>query len=200
MVLLAGSFSRGTCRSSAGLLATPGEFLIFNGHEPHSSDESGGKRFSCVFHDRGQYDATTTDRDLLNGLGFPRPVRPNPPAQELGACRFLYLFAGSHRQAAVKDYLEAAIRAVPDGAFSALEAVEVDVLRDPVEHDLLSADRQEDFRRRVAEGEFDFVMVTPPCNTFSRAVLANAAGPPPLRNCMLPLGVPVATEGAPGQV
>ena len=118
------------------------------------------------------------------------PVERAPRAQGGRPLRFLYLFAGGHRQSAVKDFLEAAVRASSGEPFAGVEASEIDVLRDPVEHDLLSPDRQEDFRKRVEDGEFDFVMVTPPCNTFSRARMANQAGPPVLRNRTYPWGFP----------
>ena len=46
---------------------------------------------------------------------------------------------------------------------------------------------------RVRAGEFDAVFMSPPCNTWSRAVHSNKWGPRPLRNKQWPLGFPWLT-------
>ena len=43
---------------------------------------------------------------------------------------------------------------------------------------------------RVTKHEFQVVIVTPPCNTHSRAVWANSDGPKPVRSRSHPLGFP----------
>ena len=47
-----------------------------------------------------------------------------------------------------------------------------------------------EYIRRTAEGEFDLVIVTPPCNTFSRAVFQKDSGPKPIRDREWPKGFP----------
>lgn len=44
--------------------------------------------------------------------------------------------------------------------------------------------------QRIADGEFDAILMSPPCGTWSRAPWANAHGPRPLRSCLEPWGFP----------
>ncbi len=43
---------------------------------------------------------------------------------------------------------------------------------------------------KVAQREFDMVLATPPCNTFTRAVFANRVGSRPIRGRQYPRGFP----------
>ena len=75
-----------------------------------------------------------------------------------------------------------------------IEVIEIDTLNDPVSHDLLDPDRQEDFVAAILSGHFQFQVFAPPCNTWTRAVWANHNGPRPLRSAAYPLGFPWLTR------
>ena len=98
----------------------------------------------------------------------------------------LYLFAGKERRADVGDHL----RTLCAATGLQVKVVEVDILRDPVKHDLLSDQAWAELVRRVSDHEFQMVMATPPCNTHSRVVWANSQGPRPLRSKRYPMGFP----------
>ena len=101
----------------------------------------------------------------------------------------LYLFSGHRRQQSIGDYLqeEAQLHGM------SLRVQEVDLLQDEKE-DLTLDVVQEHWLRRISNGEFSFVLVTPPCSTFSRVRMANLRGPPPLRCREHPRGFPWASK------
>ena len=97
---------------------------------------------------------------------------------------FLYLFAGVERKADISCYLHAlAARSV------AWNCHEVNILSTS-DHDLLDQDLQQELLEQVSAGRFSALMVSPPYNTWSRAVWANTLGPRPIRNSLHPLGFP----------
>ena len=99
--------------------------------------------------------------------------------------RVLYIFAGIKRKADVAAYLQ-------KFAFSAGSEVEcwnVDLLVDK-QHDMTDEDFVKKLRMSIKNREVDMLLVTPPCNTHSRARHANRAGPPPLRSKRYPMGFP----------
>ena len=67
---------------------------------------------------------------------------------------------------------------------------EVDVLIGGSEHDLLDKETQEAWLHRLEDGDFDCIMLSPPCGTWSRANWANDDGPKPCRNRRHPWGIP----------
>ena len=67
---------------------------------------------------------------------------------------------------------------------------EVDVLVGGSEHDLLDGPSQDKWLARLEDGEFDCIMLSPPCGTWSRASWANDDGPKPCRNRKYPWGIP----------
>lgn len=69
---------------------------------------------------------------------------------------------------------------------------EWDILRSE-EQDLSDPVKVGSLVERVRAGEFDAVFMSPPCNTWSRAVHSNKWGPRPLRNKQWPLGFPWLT-------
>ncbi len=90
----------------------------------------------------------------------------------------LYLFAGKERHADVKHFVR--LLADERGVDFCLE--EWDILRGP-EQDLTDDASWRAIKDRISNGEFDFVIVAPPCNTFSRARHNRAhPGPKPLRS------------------
>lgn len=100
--------------------------------------------------------------------------------------RILYLFAGPERHADIKHYLSG----IADSQGITLEMVEFDILRDKSQ-DLTATDAWEAIWSRVCNKEFDFIILAPPCNTFSRARHnRQVAGPRPLRLLEYPRGFP----------
>ncbi len=100
--------------------------------------------------------------------------------------RVLYLFAGPERHADIKHHLSniAASRGI------ALEMVEFDILRDKSQ-DLTADGAWNTIWSQLCSGELDFVILAPPCNTFSRARHNRQfAGPKPLRLIDYPRGFP----------
>ena len=72
----------------------------------------------------------------------------------------------------------------------------VDILVGGSEHDLLDQESQADWLARLEAGEFDAVMLSPPCGSWSRANWANGDGPKPCRNRKFPWGIPHLRRGA----
>lgn len=102
----------------------------------------------------------------------------------------LYLFAGRERHADVKHFVQQL--AEKAGADFCME--EWDILRGP-EQDLTDDMAWASIRDRIAQGEFDFVIVAPPCNTFSRARHNKEhAGPKPIRSWEYLKGFPWLRE------
>ena len=91
---------------------------------------------------------------------------PMPPA---------YFFAGVKRKASVAEELKKLC--AKDGL--GLVIFEVDVLIGGSEHDLLDKDKQEMWIQRIENGDFDVVMLSPPCGTWNaRAGKSSCAGWP----------------------
>eukprot|EP00438_Fugacium_kawagutii_P003547 Skav202733 [mRNA] locus=scaffold1326:199520:202634:- [translate_table: standard] len=68
---------------------------------------------------------------------------------------------------------------------------EWDILRSP-QHDLSRSEVVDPLLQRIRAGDFDAVFMSPPCNTWSRAVHSNPRGPKPVRNKAHPRGFPWA--------
>ena len=96
----------------------------------------------------------------------------------------LYLFAGEPRKADVRHYLQG----LCDLAQVVLEISEVDICRDPG-MDLLDETTAKRALQQIRDGSWDVVIVTPPCNTFSRVRFVQP-GPRPVRSRLYPLGFP----------
>lgn len=75
-------------------------------------------------------------------------------------------------------------------AMAVLKMLEVDLLRGGLLHDLSSFKVQQKWIRRLDTHEFDIVLITPPCSSYSRAQYANKFGPCPVRSSAFPLGFP----------
>ena len=71
-----------------------------------------------------------------------------------------------------------------------LQVFEVDVLIGGSEHDLSDKATQDEWIGRLEDGDFDCVLLSPPCGTWSRANWANKSGPKPCRNRRWPWGIP----------
>ena len=98
----------------------------------------------------------------------------------------MYLFAGKRRQSDVASFLQ---RAHDEGRIN-LTLKEYDLELSP-DHDLTDLSIWEDIWATLAEGGWTLI-VSPPCNTFSRARFhfQDWPGPRPLRNINWPRGFP----------
>ena len=70
-----------------------------------------------------------------------------------------------------------------------VEVVEIDIMREK-EDDLSLRSKQKEILDRIASGEFDAIICTPPCSTWSRVRAANFRGPPQIRDYNYPWGYP----------
>ena len=101
--------------------------------------------------------------------------------------KMAYFFAGVKRKASVGEELRELCTKEGYG----LQIFEVDVLIGGSEHDLLDKSTQEDWLGRLEDCEFDCILVSPPCGSWSRANWANNDGPKPCRNRKFPMGNPI---------
>ena len=97
----------------------------------------------------------------------------------------LYIFAGKPRKADIRSELMDV--AVANGREISVE--EVDICRGSA-HDLLDDRVFNIYLHKIRQRHYDVVIVTPPCNTFSRARCNKGSGPPPLRSRVYPWGFP----------
>ena len=99
----------------------------------------------------------------------------------------LYIFAGSSRHADIRDRLS--FRQTSDN-FD-LHILEYDLLRS-TENDVTAPFTWKEICTHIQSGAVDVLIITPPCNTFSRArhTYRSSPGPKPLRNLHWPLGFP----------
>ena len=109
--------------------------------------------------------------------------------------RLAYFFAGIKRKASVAEELKLLCK--KDGL--GLTVFEVDVLIGGSEHDLLERETQDQWLARLEDGDFDCIMLSPPCGTWSRANWANDDGPQPCRNRAHPWGSRTNEPGPRGE-
>ena len=113
---------------------------------------------------------------------------PADPTQKL-TVRVLYIFAGKARHADVGDWL----RSMSILQQFELFLVEIDLLRPggPGVNDVLDEEVWGQLIAQMSAGLFDVLVITPPCNTFSRARFANYSPTSrPLRTKQWPWGFP----------
>ena len=102
--------------------------------------------------------------------------------------RVLYLFSGTPRRLDMATCLQQLA-----GAWTLnLKTECVDVKRS-AKHDLSLAKVRQSYLDRIAAKEFDAVLLSPPCATFSRAPWANFRGPRPVRSYECPRGLQTLT-------
>ncbi|CAE8584251.1 unnamed protein product, partial [Polarella glacialis] len=99
--------------------------------------------------------------------------------------KVLYLFAGGKRKQSVKDYL---LKLAKGRGFS-VEVTELDICRQKTMNFARLHVRQI-WLSKISAGEFDSVLSTPPCSSFTRAMWANRLGPSPMRSYDHPKGFP----------
>ena len=97
----------------------------------------------------------------------------------------VYLFAGASRRGDIRQQLQR----LAHGKFH-LELKELDIELHH-SHDLSKTELWDDLFKDIDQGLVDVLLVSPPCNTFSRARHHfRQGGPRPLRSATWPLGFP----------
>ena len=94
----------------------------------------------------------------------------------------LYLFAGKPRQGDMTQCLQ------QQAAGRKLHITCVDIQRKP-SIDLAKSKERQRLLTRIRAQEFDAILLSPPCSTFSRAPWANFKGPRPVRSAARPRGL-----------
>ena len=102
----------------------------------------------------------------------------------------LYIFAGRKRKNSVADCLRQLAKQVQVN----ISVTELDIQRSAA-LDFTQPQVQRRWLQRLDAGEFDCLVVTPPCSTFSRACWANDRGPFPVRSQAWPRGFPWNKSG-----
>ena len=105
----------------------------------------------------------------------PVPVKARQP-------RALYLFSGLPRKSDVAKVLRKLGWLVE----------ELDILRSRAQ-DLSKTEVSERLLQRIVGNEFEAVLASPPCNTYTRVMFANDRGPQPMRTMEYPRGLPWLT-------
>jgi len=119
------------------------------------------------------------------GMAAPPSSGPTTPSDGVPLVKVMYLFAGGRRRSDVAAYLK---EAEASGKIR-LILKEFDVERSP-EHDLTNVALWTEIIETLEEGQW-FIIVSPPCNTFSRARFQRRhPGPRPLRTKAWPRGFP----------
>lgn len=119
----------------------------------------------------------------------PSPATPLPqpgPVRTPSTLRVLYLFAGPRRRADISEFLK--IRTSQLNVPLILE--ERDLLQHGAADDLANEDVWKEVSTSIRAGQYDVIVASPPCNTFSRACWSNRRGPKPLRSRQFPDGFP----------
>ena len=118
------------------------------------------------------------DDEGLQASATPREGRPT--------LRMAYLFSGPQRKSSIAQHLKTMCKRSGFG----LDCDEIDILIKGKEHDLFDKDAQEQIMSRIAAGDYDIIILSPPCATWSRARWSNGDGPGPFRNKRYPWGIP----------
>ena len=92
--------------------------------------------------------------------------------------RVVYLFLGKSRRASIAEEL----RTLCQRSGMGLHFEQLDVHVGGASHDLLDADRQAELEARIVEGEFDFLILSPPCGSWSRPNYGHKPGSKPCRS------------------
>ena len=115
---------------------------------------------------------------------------PHPKSSPLLKGKILYCFAGPSRRCDVAFF----VNQLSVHHDVKIEVVEYDLLRGGLDHDLANDEIVDSIIHKIHNKEFSAILLTPPCNTFSRATYSNKPGPPPLRSKEHPHGLPGLTD------
>ena len=119
--------------------------------------------------------------DCMKPAGTPQPSAEPVVWKFVG----LYLFSGEERRSDMKACVMKALQE-DAGEQIRVEVIwhDIDTLRGGPDHDLSCAERQQHWLDRISSGEFDLIIVSPPCNTWTRALYGSHEGPRPVRSSM----------------
>ena len=122
---------------------------------------------------RLEADTSSSEQFLISTPSFPSSAKP------CSGMKVLYLFAGQERKASIANILR------KRGA----TVLEVDIIRNP-KQDLTQLSQRQYYLTLISQKTWDVVITSPPCDTFSRAKMANKLGPAPTRSLGYPRGLP----------
>ena len=126
------------------------------------------------------------DGEPLGPEDLPAPPSPAPSTPPV-VLRVLYLFAGEERKTDVSHMIKKKAKEVD----LPIEVEEVDTCRGD-QCDVGPSAVWDPIIIRLRAGVYAALIVSPPCNTWTRARNHRRNGPPPLRSSTHPWGVPVA--------
>ena len=98
--------------------------------------------------------------------------------------RVAYLFSGKARRASIAEEL----RRLCEKSGMGLSFEQIDIYVGGASHNLLDKERQADLEARIADGEFDFIILSPPCGSWSRCNYSSKPGARPCRSKEFPWG------------
>ena len=110
----------------------------------------------------------------------------DPEPEDRRNIYILYIFCGIARKGDIAHWLRHFAREYK----ADIEVVEIDLCRGGESHDLTSPVFIDSITADIKRGKYSAALITPPCNTHSRARSANKWGPPPLRSNEFPFGFP----------
>ena len=99
--------------------------------------------------------------------------------------RMAYFFSGIQRKASIAEQLKK--RCEKEGI--GLVVFEIDVVIGGSQHDQLDRESQDQWLARLEDGDFDVIMLSPPCGSWSRSNWATDDGPKPCRDRKNPWGI-----------
>ena len=123
-----------------------------------------------------QIDGSQHTQKRQVNAGDPRePTVRIPPQEGRRSINVLYLFSGVERRVSIADFLMTLCEKEGVG----MNFFDVDIYVGGSAHDLLGEENQGEYIARILAGEFDVIIVSTPCGSWSRANWANNKGPPP---------------------
>jgi hypothetical protein len=114
-----------------------------------------------------------------------------PPRDGAATIRVAYLFSGKSRRASIAEELRKLC--LKSGMGLCFE--QIDIYVGGTSHDLLDSECQAALEARIAGGEFDFIILSPPCGSWSRCNYSRKPGAKPCRSKEFPWGFPNAGPG-----
>ena len=112
------------------------------------------------------------------------PARTKQGGNEM-TFTILYLFSGRHRDTSFAVQMKELGRS--RGVTVSVEEVDIEF---GASFDLSVQEIRQHYLSKIQRGDYDAVVCTPPCSTYSRVRMANMRGPPPLRSREFPFGFP----------
>ena len=97
----------------------------------------------------------------VNQRGMPTGPVVLPAGDSGLTLRGAYLFSGKHRKSSIATELQSKCRTARVG----LSVEEIDIYNGGSSHDLLDTQVQAQLEARLKGGEFDVVILSPPCGT-----------------------------------